>query len=72
MENDRDEVFKYIANCGMMLKVSTIWVNSRGFVDHKHIVIHEAPPKAVREIVGSFKLVSLTADGLIIPVASKE
>lgn len=68
MDNDRETVFKYFMNCKSQVKLST-YVVFNGVVSHDHIVVHSAPPRVVREIVTTFKMVSLREDGgLLIPL----
>jgi NAD kinase len=65
--NDRQAVFTYLMNCRLMLKVSIGAVVGR-VVNHDYIVVHDAPARAVSEIVGNFKMVELRSDGLLIPL----
>jgi len=65
--NDRQAVFTYLMNCRLLLKVSIGAVVGR-VVNHDYIVVHDAPARAVSEIVGNFKMVELRADGLLIPL----
>jgi hypothetical protein len=66
--NERKHVFAYLADCGPLVKLSTGAVIN-GQVHHDYVVVHEAPPRVVREIVNNFSHVSLSADGLMIQIA---
>lgn len=64
--NNRTEVVNFITSfTGVQLSTSAV-VN--GIVRNDIIVVHSASPRALREIVTKFKLVSLQADGIHIPV----
>lgn len=66
--NDRQEVYTYLMMCGPLVKVSTGAV-IKGQVHHDYVVVHDAAPRVVREIVTTFKMVSLSEGaGLMIPV----
>lgn len=66
--NDRQAVYTYLMNCGPLVKVSTGAV-IKGQVHSDYVVVHDAAPRVVREIVSSFKMVGLTEGaGLLIPV----
>ncbi len=67
MGNDRSEVFNYLMNCRSKVKLTTAAVFN-GIINQDYIVIHEAPPRVVREIVNCMDLVSLKEDGLYIPI----
>ena len=67
LTNDRQAVFTYLMNCRLVLKISIGAVIGR-VVSHDYIVVHDAPAKAVSEIVGKFRMVELRADGLLIPL----
>jgi hypothetical protein len=68
IDNDRGEVFTYLMNCRSQVKLSTFYL-VRGIVDHNYVVIHDAPPRVVSEIVRQFKCVSMRPEGLLIPLA---
>lgn len=68
MSNSRQLVFGYLASCESMIKVSLGMVTPGGFVDLNYVVIHEAPPRVVREVVSQMKMISLTEAGLVIPL----
>lgn len=68
--NDRADVYNYFMDCRSQVRLSTFAVFS-GVVSHDHVVVHEAPPRVVKEIVGTMKMVSLKADGLYIPLNPK-
>lgn len=67
LTNDRQAVLTYLMNCRLLLKISIGAVVGR-VVNHDYIVVHDAPAKAVSEIVGNFRMVELRADGLLIPL----
>lgn len=66
ISNDRDRVFKYLATTSMV-KMSTSAVLG-GIVRDDYVIVHEASPRVVQEIVGNFRMVSLTPEGLLIPL----
>lgn len=66
--NDRTEVFKYFANCRSQVKLSTFAIFGNGVVNHDYVVVHEAPPRVVKEIIGCMTMVALREDGLYIPL----
>lgn len=71
MKNDRETVYKYFMNCKSQVKLSTFALFN-GIVDHDYIVVHDAPPRVVRELVGMLKMVSLREDGgLLIPLTKE-
>ena len=70
MYNNREEVYNYFMNCKSQVRLSTYALIS-GIVNHDYVVVHEAPPRVVREITGIMKLVALKADGLWIPLNPK-
>lgn len=67
LTNDRAEVLNYLMSANSMIKLTTGAVIG-GIVRHDVIVIHEACPRVVRDIVENFEMVSLAADGLHILV----
>lgn len=67
IRNERSEVMEYLATANSLIKLSTGAVVN-GFVKHDIVVIHEACPRVVKEILDKFVMVSLAADGLHIPV----
>jgi len=69
--NDRAEVFNYFANCRSQVKLSTFAIFGNGVVNHDYVVVHAAPPRVVKEIVGFMKMVQLREDGLYIPLTPK-
>lgn len=71
INNDRTDVFAYIAGCGSTVKLSTGYTYNN-MVHTDYVVVHDAPPRVVSEIVTKFKLVSLREGvGLVIPLDSK-
>lgn len=66
ISNDRSSVFAYLASTSGVQISSSAVIN--GFVDHGYVVVHRAAPRYVQEIVRKFVHVSLTTDGLLIPV----
>lgn len=70
MDNDRTEVFEYFANCRSQVKLST-YAMFNGVINHDYVVVHAAPPRVVKEIVGTMKLVQLKEDGLYIPLTPR-
>lgn len=71
MDNDREQVYKYFMNCGMAVRLST-YAMFDGVINTDYVVVHNAPPRVVTEIVGTMKMVSLTEQGLLIPLASRK
>lgn len=71
MDNDRKAVYEYIMNCGLVVKMSTAAIFD-GVVNKDYVVIHSAPPRVVRELVGFCKMVSMSEQGLLIPVTKRE
>lgn len=71
MENDRKAVYEYLMNCGLVVKMSTAAIFD-GVVNKDYVVIHSAPPRVVRELVGFCKMVSMSEQGLLIPVTKRE
>lgn len=71
MDNDRKAVYEYIMNSGSQIKMSTFAIFN-GVVNHDYVVIHSAPPRVIRELVGFCKMVSMSEQGLLIPVTKKE
>lgn len=71
MDNDREQVYTYFMNCKSQVKLST-YATFNGVIDHDYIAVHNAPPKVVAEIVGTMKMVSLTEQGLLIPLAKQK
>jgi hypothetical protein len=71
--NDRQAVFTYLMNCRSQMKVSTFLVMQSGVVNHNYVVVHDAPPAVVQEIVGNFKMVGLKeGKGLLIPLTPEQ
>jgi len=68
--NDRTEVFNYFANCRSQVKLSTFALFN-GIVNHDYVVVHAAPPRVVKEIIGCMTMVQLKEDGLYIPLTPK-
>ena len=68
IHNDRVVVMRYLANCHSIVKISVGAVIGE-ICRHDVIVVHEACPRVVREIMEKFNMVSLAADGLHIPVS---
>ncbi|QNR52030.1 hypothetical protein phiRKBJ001_88 [Streptomyces phage phiRKBJ001] len=71
MDNDREAVYNYIMNAEGLIKMSTFAIFD-GVVNKDYIVIHSAPPRVVRELVGFCKMVSMSEQGLLIPLNKKE
>lgn len=71
MDNDRNEVYNYFMNCDGMVKLSTFAI-FEGVVNKDYIVVHSAPPRIMREIMGFMKMVSMSEQGLLIPLTKKE
>lgn len=71
MDNDRKAVYEYIMNSGSQIKMSTFAIFN-GVVNHDYVVVHSAPPRVIRELVGFCKMVSMSEQGLLIPVTKKE
>lgn len=68
-DNDRQAVYSYLMNCRSQVKMSTFLVTPSGVVDHNYVVVHDAPPRVVAEIVGNFVMVGLIeGKGLTIPL----
>src|SRR6478735_32312 len=67
MGNDRTEVFNYFMNCRSKVTLTTAALFN-GIINQDYVVVHDAPPRVVKEIVGCMDLVSLKADGLYIPI----
>jgi hypothetical protein len=65
--NDRQAVFAYLMNSRLMVRMS-VGAVINGIIQPDYIVIHEAAPRVVQEIVGNFRHVSLTREGLLIPL----
>lgn len=63
----RTEVLTYLIRSNSMTKISTAAIID-GSVHKDYIVIHEACARVVREVIAQFPMVSLTANGLLIPV----
>lgn len=71
MDNDRKAVYEYIMNSGSQIKMSTFAIFN-GVINHDYVVVHSAPPRVIRELVGFCKMVSMSEQGLLIPVTKKE
>jgi hypothetical protein len=71
MDNDREAVYNYIMNADGMIKMSTFAI-FEGVVNKDYVVVHSAPPRITREIVSRFKMVSMSEQGMLIPLAKKE
>lgn len=71
MDNDRKAVYDYIMNADGLIKMSTFAIFD-GVVNRDYVVIHSAPPRVVRELVAFCKMVSMSEQGLLIPLAKKE
>ncbi len=65
--NSRDDVFRYLANTKCLVKMSTAAV-IKGAVHRDYVVVHDAPPRVVRELINNFVMVGLSPDGLMIPI----
>jgi len=70
MDNDRRTVYEYFMNCKSQVKFSTFALFN-GIVNHDYIVVHSAPPRVMRELVGMLNMVSLREDGLLIPLTKE-
>ncbi|QKY78630.1 hypothetical protein SEA_DRYAD_92 [Streptomyces phage Dryad] len=70
MENDRRTVYEYFMTCNSQVKFSTFAIFN-GVVNHDYIVVHSAPPRVMRELVGMLQMVSLREDGLLIPLTKE-
>jgi hypothetical protein len=68
LKNDRAVVFRYLANCDAMAEISTGWIDPNGIIRNDYVVVKKAPSRVVTEIVEKFTMVSLTSDGLLIPL----
>lgn len=71
MGNDRKAVYDYLMNCGVAVKMSTFAIFD-GVINTDYVVVHSAPPRVVRELVGFCKMVSMSEQGLLIPLTKKE
>ena len=71
MDNDRKAVYDYLMNCGVAVKMSTFAIFD-GVINTDYVVVHNAPPRVVRELVGFCKMVSMSEQGLLIPLTKKE
>jgi len=71
MDNDRNEVYGYIMNADGMIKMSTFAIFD-GVVNKDYVVVHSAPPGVTREIITRFKMVSVSEQRMLIPLAKKE
>lgn len=67
ISNERSAVMEYLATSNSIIKMSVGAVVG-GICRHNVIVVHEACPRVVRDIVENFEMVSLKVDGLHIPV----
>lgn len=67
LRNSRGDVLTYLMNTPCRVTLSTAAV-IEGAVHRDYIVVHDAPPKALSEIVDLFVMVSITPKGLLIPV----
>lgn len=67
-DNDRQAVYTYLMACDSQVKMSTFMLVN-GIVNRNYVVVHDAPPRVVRELVGNFSEVGLReGNGLMIPV----
>lgn len=71
MDNDRKAVYEYLMDADGMIKMSTFAIFD-GVVNKDYVVVHSAPPRITREIVTRFKMVSMSEQGMLIPLAKKE
>jgi len=67
IRNTRADVLTYIMHSGLVVSF-TMGATFKGVVDRDYLVVHSAPARAVREIVDRFVMVSLSPDGLLIPL----
>lgn len=70
MDNDRKAVYEYIMNADGTIKMSTFAIFD-GVVNKDYVVIHSAPPRVLRELIGFCKMVSMSEQGLLIPLTKK-
>lgn len=71
MDNDRKAVFEYFMECGAMVSLTTAAIFD-GVVNKDYVVVHSAPPRVMKEIMGFMNMVSLSPQGLLVPLAKKE
>lgn len=71
MENDREQVYNYFMNRRLPVKFSTYAIFD-GVLNFDYVVVHSAPPKVMAEIMGFCKMVSLTEQGMLIPLSKKK
>lgn len=71
MDNNRRDVYEYFMNADGMIKMSTFAIFD-GVVNKDYVVVHSAPPRVTREIITRFKMVSISEQGLMIPLDKKE
>lgn len=67
----RDEVYAYLASCDSHLTLDTYLRLKDGRIDKDYVVIKDAAPRIVTEVVTRFKYVSLNEQGLVIPLDKK-
>ena len=65
--NERTAVMSYLINSGSVIEMS-VGAVINGFCKKDVIVVKGACARVVREIVTTFNMVSLTEQGLMIPV----
>ena len=69
MDNERVKVFNYLCDLrSVPITVTIGTADDHDVVRHTAVIVHNAPPRVVQEIVSTFNLVSLRPDGLYIPV----
>lgn len=66
--NDRVAVYTWLMNLRSQVKLSTYWITPGGVVSHDYVVVHDAPPRVVKEITDRFVMVSLHREGMLIPL----
>jgi hypothetical protein len=71
ISNNRAAVYTYLMNASPLVKLTTGAVLG-DIVRHDYVLVHSAPAKVVREIVNNFRMVELTPDGMLIPLAKEE
>lgn len=71
MPNDREQVYNYFMKRRLPVKLSTYAIFD-GVLNFDYIVVHSAPPKVMAEIFGFCKMVSLTEQGLLIPLTESK
>jgi hypothetical protein len=68
LRNRKVDVLIMLTERGLSVTLSACWTRPDGIVDSDVIVVHKAPSSVLQRIVEECVLVSLTPDGLLIPV----